>query len=117
MSALIEEWDCLAEQVAEFAERNSCRGPDVHLLDVRAAVTLIEFFGRPVEVVVDGLNLLDANMGERDSALLLVDREGTIQENPDGSLTLPLVANTHFGRGLSHQSMGRRFRLGVRVGL
>ena len=117
MSALIEEWDCLAEQVAEFAERNSCRGPDVHLLDVRAAVTLIEFFGRPVEVVVDGLNLLDANIGERDSALLLVDREGTIQENPDGSLTLPLVANSHFGRGLAHQSLGRSFRLGVRVGL
>jgi len=33
MNALLDEWDCLAEMVGDFAERNACRGPSIHFLD------------------------------------------------------------------------------------
>ncbi len=32
---LFASWDCLREQVGRFAERNACRGPGVHTVDVR----------------------------------------------------------------------------------
>ncbi|NIM61252.1 MAG: hypothetical protein GTN89_01495, partial [Acidobacteria bacterium] len=88
---LLQKWDCLADQQDEFAERNSCRSPDTHLLDVRFALGLVEVQGLPVEIVLDGLNLLDTDTGVRDRALFLIDREADITTNPDGSVTLPLV--------------------------
>ncbi len=114
---LLQKWDCLADQEAEFAERNSCRGPDAHLLDARLALGLVELQGRPVEIVLDGLNLLDTDTGVRDRALFLIDREADLLTNPDGSITLPLVANPNFGEPLVTRSSGRVFRVGIRVGL
>ena len=117
MESLLQKWDCLADQVGDFAERNSCRAPDVHRFDVRFAIGLYELQGQPIEIVVDALNLLDADMGVRDRALFLIDREGTLEANPDGTLTLPLVINPSFGEPLVRQANGRSFRFGVRIGL
>lgn len=114
---LLQEWDCLADQQDEFAERNSCRGPEAHFLDVRFALGLVEVQGVPVEIVLDGLNLLDTDTGVRDRALFLIDREADLITNPDGSVTLPLVANPNFGEALVRRSSGRVFRVGIRVGL
>jgi hypothetical protein len=114
---LLQEWDCLADHLDEFAERNSCRGPDVHLLDVRFALGLVEAQGLPVEIVLDGLNLLDTDTGQRDRALFLIDRQVDLVTNPDGSITVPLVTNPNFGEALVRRSSGRVFRIGIRVGL
>ncbi len=70
-----------------------------------------------MEIVLDGLNLLDTDTGVRDRALFLIDREADLLTNPDGSITLPLVANPNFGEPLVKRSSGRVFRVGIRVGL
>jgi len=77
---------------------------------------LADLQGRRIEFIADALNILDTDTGERDSALLLVDRDGVIESNPDGTLTLPLVANPNFGEALVRRSTGRSFRFGIRVG-
>ncbi len=79
---LLQKWDCLADQQDKFAERNSCRGPDAHLLDLRFALGLVEVQGLPVEIVLDGLNLLDTDIGVRDHALFLIDREVDARQQP-----------------------------------
>jgi hypothetical protein len=117
MDALLAEWDCLADQAGEFAERNSCRGPGIHRLDARLALGVYDFRGHPVELVVDLLNAFDADTGLRDHALVLIDRNGTIQMDPDGTVTLPLVVNPRFGEELIRRTSGRSLRLGLRVGL
>ncbi len=78
---------------------------------------MFELQGRPVEIVVDVLNLLDTDTGVRDPALFLLDREETLQTSPDGTITLPLVANPNFGEELVQRTSGRAFRFGARVGL
>jgi len=117
METLLEKWDCLADQVGGFAERNSCRAPELHRLDVRFAVGLYELQGLPIEIVVDALNLFDTDTGVRDRALLLIDRDGTLETNADGTVTLPLVANPRFGEPLMREVNGRSFRFGIRIGL
>lgn len=117
METLLQEWDCLADKVGGFAERNSCRAPNVHRLDLRFAIGLYRLQGLPVEIVIDALNLFDADTGLPDRALFLIDRDGTLETNADGTLTLPLVVNPHFGEWLLRQASGRSFRFGVRIGL
>ncbi len=116
MEELLAEWDCLADQVGQFAGRNSCAGPGRHRLDARLAVGLLTARGWTLEVILDALNLLDTDTGVRDAALLLIDRAGAIQENPDGSLTLPLAVNPNFGEPLVLRSSGRALRFGLRIG-
>ena len=116
MDRLLQNWGCLADQVGEFAERNSCREPSVSRLDARLALGLYELQGRPVEVVVDVLNIFDTDLGLRDHALLLIDRNGTLETGADGTVTLPLIANPNFGEPLIRRSTGRALRLGIRVG-
>lgn len=117
MGQLLSSWDCLAEQDRQFVERNSCRGPSVHRLDLRLAVGLFRFQDMPLEIVLDAMNLLDADLGVTDAALYLIDAENPIQTNPDGTITVPLIVNSNFGEPLSHYSTGRAFRLGLRMGL
>jgi hypothetical protein len=117
METLLQRWGCLADQVGSFAQRNSCRGPDVHRLDVRFAIGLYELRGQPIELVVDALNLFDTDTGLRDRALFLIDREGTLETSPEGTLILPLVVNPRFGESLVRRVTGRSLRFGVRIGL
>ncbi len=117
MDVLLNRWDCLADQAGRFAERNSCRGPDLHRLDLRLAIGLYDLFGNPVEIVIDALNILDMDMSVPDRAVFLIDRSGTLQTDADGTVTVPLVVNRHFGKPLVRNSTGRAFRFGIRMGI
>jgi hypothetical protein len=114
---LLARWDCLAEQAGRFAARNSCRGPDIHQLDARLAIGVYMFQDRPIEIVVDALNLLDADLTVPDRALYLIDRGATLETDPDGTVTVPLIVNSHFGLPLARNSTGRSLRFGIRMGL
>jgi hypothetical protein len=117
MSALIDSWDCLRTQVDQFVARNSCREPGRHRLDVRLTLQPLRIGGTPVQLVIEGLNLIEPDGGVRDHALYLVDRTGTMTTNPTtGVVSVPLLANPAFGDLLARRSSGRFVRLGVRVG-
>ena len=114
---LLGSWDCLATQVGAFAARNSCREPGAHRLDLRLTVTPFRLGATPVHIVLDGLNLVESDVGLRDHALYLVDRTGTVTTNPGtGVTTVPLIANPAFGNVLARRTTGLVLRLGVRVG-
>lgn len=115
--ALLDAQDCLRPQVGTFATRNSCREPAQERLDLRLVLEPLRIRGTPVKLVIDGLNVVEADAGVRDHALYLVDRNGTLTANPStGVVTVPLVANAGFGQVLARRSPGRAFRIGLRVG-
>jgi hypothetical protein len=69
-----------------------------------------------MELVVDGLNLLDAEYAYVDRALYLVDPAGSITTDPaTGTVTVPLVANPNFGKAIRRYGSGRALRFGIRV--
>jgi hypothetical protein len=116
VSEMFDKWDCLRHQVGRFAARNACRGPGVHTLDLRAAVPF-RLFGYPLQMTVDGLNLLDSYIPILDHALFLVDRSSTLSTDPaTGQVVLPLVINPNFGQQVGRHATGRRLRVGVSVG-
>jgi hypothetical protein len=105
----------LLEQVGRFAERNACRGPSVQRLDLRLVLGPFRL-GYPLELVVDGLNLLDAEYAEVDRALYLVDPGASLTTDPaTGVVTVPLVANPGFGNVIRRFGSGRALRIGIRV--
>jgi hypothetical protein len=113
---LLDKWPCLANQVASFADRNSCRGPVEHALDLRLELRVGRIAGRQASVRVDALDLLESQGGVIDDALLLVDPAGTIATGPGGVVTIPVVANPDFGRVLYPLTRGRMLRVGFRIG-
>jgi len=113
---LFAEWDCLSPQVGQFAKRNSCRSAGVHTLDVRLAAVPFRLGGAPVELIVDGLNLLDSDVGDVDRALYLVDPSRALSQDPaTGAVTVPLIVNPNFGERVARRTTGRRLRVGIRV--
>jgi hypothetical protein len=106
---------CVSDQLGEFAARNSCRGPSAHALDLRLSFRLSQLMGRDVSLVVDGLDLIEAEEGVIDDALLLVDPSGTIT-SAGGVVTIPLLANPDFGSLMYSSSRGRMLRVGLRIG-
>ena len=56
--------DCLRSQAGSFADRNSCRGSALHILDLRVRLGLARIQGHSFDIVVDGLNLLDDDENE-----------------------------------------------------
>jgi hypothetical protein len=118
VTALVDAWDCLRTQVGEFVRRNSCREPGRSRLDLRLTLSPFRLGQTPVQLVIDGLNVVEADGGLRDHALYLVDRTGTLTTNAStGVVTVPLIANPAFGDLLARRSSGRAVRLGLRVGL
>ncbi len=116
LAALFGSWDCLRSQAGSFADRNACRGPDVQTLDARLTVQPVTLGSFPVELVIDGLNLLDAEMAVLDRALYLVDPGGDLQVDPaTGDVTVPLMVNEDFGKPIARRGMGRAVRIGLRV--
>jgi hypothetical protein len=114
---LLGAWKCLAGQVGQFAVRNSCRGEAIMTLDVRASLRLFREGDYPIELVVDGLNLLDTDIVELDRAVYLVDAGGSVAtDTATRRTTVPLTANPNFGRPAYRRSFGRAVRLGMRVG-
>lgn len=106
------DWSCVATAAGTFVERNSCRMPDVHTLDVRLSVDLP---GPRVSLVVDALNVLDREVSLLDTALLTTDPAGAVS-GARSATRLPLVANPEFGSPLRDLSTGRTLRVGLRIG-
>ncbi len=116
MDALVAKWSCLQTQIGRFAERNSCRTEAVQSLSARLAIGLFRVGDSRTELVVDGLNLIQSDVGIVDRALFLVDRSGTLATNPQtGVVTVPLVANPNFGKLLVKQTDAQIWRVGLRV--
>ena len=114
---LFNEWECLRVQVGRFARRNSCRGDPIQTLDVRVVLRAFEARGYSVELVADGVNLLDPEVAELDRALYLVDASGALVTDPVlAETTVPLLVNPNFGQPVRGLSTGRFFRVGLRVG-
>lgn len=112
---LLGDWSCLSDSVGGFAERNSCRGPAVHSVDVRLRFTLGRLMGRDASLVLDGFNLIESEDGLVDDALLLVDPAGTLSTS-GGTVTVPVIANPGFGQVLYPSTRGRVLRVGFRIG-
>ncbi len=113
---LVGEWECLEDQIGEFAERNACRAPGIHGLDLRLSVGLLRVGDGVAELVVDALNLVESEQGIRDQALLLVDSQGElVTDETSASVTVPLRVNPDFGRLILAQTPGRWFRIGFRI--
>lgn len=112
---LLARHDCLRGQGGGFAERNSCRGPAIHSLDLRLSLGLVRLGGYPAELVVDGFNLIESDVAEPDRALYLIDAAGALVDDGTGRVTVPLVANPNFGEPLARRSTGRALRVGLRI--
>ncbi len=116
LSQVIGQHDCLRSQIGKFAQRNSCRESANHALDLSAALGLpLRSLGGRFEVLVDVFNLVSTTSGVVDRALLLVDPAGTLTTDPQGNVTLPLLANPRFGKLLSRRTDPRMVRFGLRV--
>jgi hypothetical protein len=113
---LLSQWDCLRSQVGRFAQRNSCRSPGVHTLDVRVGIGFFQSGGFRSELVLDALNLLESEVEIPDRAVYLIDESGALATDPvSGNVTVPLVANPNFGLPLAHRASGRMVRFGLRM--
>jgi len=116
LSQVIGNNGCLAEQVGHMAKRNSCRADANHALDFSTAVGLpLRSLGGRAELTVDVLNLVSTPVGVVDRALVLIDPAGTLTTDPQGNVTLPLIANPRFGKLLSRRTEPRMVRFGLRL--
>lgn len=111
------DWDCLDAAVGRFAKRNGCRGKGVHALDVRLSLGFSPSSGSRLELVVEGFNLLESEVGLRDTALLLVDGSRQLSIDPTtGDVDVPVTVNPGFGEIVTSTSPGRMIRIGFRLG-
>lgn len=115
MSELISKSDCLGSQAGSFAERNSCRADNVHELDLRLALRLLDSGRTSARLFVEGINLMDAKLSEPDRAVVLVDAARALDADTDGVVNVPLVANPNFGEPLIQRGSGRLLRIGLQV--
>lgn len=116
LSQVISDNSCLGDQVGKIAERNSCREQANHALDLSAAVGLpVRSLGGRLELTVEVFNVASTPVGVVDRALVLVDPAGTLTTDPQGNVTLPLIANPRFGKFLSRRTEPRMVRFGLRV--
>lgn len=115
ITGLESSWPCLRTQAGRFAARNSCTGPGIHTLDARLVLGPVQL-GYPVEIVVDALNLVEANLAQPDRALYLIDPAQALTTDPaTGKVTVPLKVNPNFGKPAVRFGAGRILRLGIRV--
>lgn len=114
LDALGGEWACLQDGAGGFAERNACRAPGVHALDLRLGLRLGRVGGASAELFLDALNLLHSEDGLPDRALYLLDA-GAPLGGSDASRVVPLTVNPNFGEPLAERTLGRTLRLGFRV--
>ena len=116
LPALLARNPCLNEQSGQMAARNSCREPANRALDLSFAVGLpLRSLGGQLELLVDVFNLATTDVGLVDRALVLVDPAGALTTDALGNVTLPLVANPHFGKLQSRRIDPRVIRFGLRL--
>ncbi|HXW97810.1 MAG TPA: carboxypeptidase regulatory-like domain-containing protein [Gemmatimonadales bacterium] len=117
LPGLIPRFSCLGDQVNAFAARNSCRDPGQNAVDFGASVALpVRSVGGHVQLTFDIINLVSSQAGIWDHALVLVNPAGTLTTDASGNVTLPLIANPHFGQLLSRRDEPRILRVGLRFG-
>ena len=69
-----------------------------------------------MEIVAEGLNLLEPAVGEIDTALYRIDPTRSLVEDTGRRVvTIPLIANPDFGKSLTRIGSGRTLRVGVQV--
>lgn len=116
ITELLDKHSCLADQVGEFAERNSCRQKAMKALDLHAAIRLpLQFMGSDLRLELDGFNLVSTETGVVDRALFLVDPAQPLTTSGAGVVTIPFIANPGFGGLLSRRGEPRFIRLGLKV--
>ena len=108
---------CLGDQAGQFVERNSCRDPARHALDLRVVIGLgVRSLGAPLYLTVDAFNVVATASGLRDHAALLVDPGQPIVNDGNGNLVIPFTGNPAFGTIQSRRGGDRLIRIGLRVG-
>ncbi|HEX8243666.1 MAG TPA: hypothetical protein VF541_09225, partial [Longimicrobium sp.] len=112
---LASSWACLSGAAGALAERNACRGPAVHALDVRLGVDVLRSGAHGVRLSLDGLNLLGGETGPLDDAVYLVDSTRSLTTDPQGRILVPLIANPDFGKPLLRRGSGRTLRVSLQL--
>jgi hypothetical protein len=110
----LEEVDCLVSSLGRIAARNSCRGPGLHSLDAHLSLGLFRIGGSVGRLTVDLFNVLDADLGLPDTALLLVDPNQPLEQGP-GATRVPTAVNPSFGTVTNPVHPGRMLRVGFRI--
>lgn len=114
LAGLTSAWPCLRESTDGFVDRNACRDPDVHRVDLRVSADLPFGDAANLTVFVDALDLTEADLAIRDHALYRLDPAAPLQSS-EGSVTVPLIVNSAFGEPLVRLSSGRTLRFGLRL--
>ena len=114
-SAGLEAASCLTSEVGGIATRNSCRAPGVHSVDARLSLGLFGVGQFEASLTVEAFNILDADLGLPDTALLLVD-EGQSLVQESGTTLIPTRINPAFGEVTQPLQQGRLLRVGFRIG-
>jgi hypothetical protein len=114
---LVSAHPCLGSQAGQFVERNSCRDPARHAMDLTAAIGLgVRSLGGPLYLTVEAFNVVATASGLRDHAALLVDPGQPIVNDGNGGLVIPYTGNPGFGTLQSRRGGDRLIRIGLRVG-
>jgi hypothetical protein len=109
---------CLNGDVGGFASRNACRGEASHIVDLHLSLGILRIGPSVAALTFDFFNLLDTETGRPDTALFLVDDEGTLQQDPgSGDTVIPFLPNPGFGEVTHPQRPGRMIRIGFKVAL
>jgi len=116
MAALLADHKCLLDNSGAFVERNSCREPLVHRVDLRATIRVAQLAIGRVDLTLDALDLISVNLAPIDRALLLVDPGGTLTTNAGtGVTTVPYIVNPNFGERAFEHAPGIFWRIGLRI--
>lgn len=116
VSELASDWPCIRQATDGFVERNACRDPDTHRLDLRVSADLPIGQQGALAVFVDALDLLEADVAIRDHALYRVDPTAALDyDSGAGRVNVPLVVNSGFGNPLIRLTSGRMLRLGLQL--
>ena len=110
---LTAAWPCVADLVGAARERNTCRTPGIHDLNLRMGLDLAVRDTWRLSLNVDALNVLDDGPYLPDPAVFVVDGSGELSPVADGRLNLPVKVNPDFGEPLVRLSPGRSLRIGL----
>ncbi len=115
-NATLNSWQCLRNNIGRIAERNTCRAPGNHRVDLGLSIELFPVGTSKAALFIEGLNLTDNDPYVVDRALYLVDPAGTLQvDATTNTVNVPLIANPGFGTPLVRRASGRSFRFGIRI--
>ncbi len=105
---------CTGGSTGTFAVRNSCRS------DMQQALDLSLAFGLPIGTAknrlvlrIDAFNVVSTATGVIDRALVLVDPTRALSTDASGNVSIPLIANSHFGSLLIRRGEPRMVRVGL----